>query len=301
MKTNAVSNIIVWFLSCMMSVFAQNDNPEIDVIKLDKRLYKLIIGSVNAVASIGPDGVLLSDSGFEKTAGALKTEMKKLGSGDIRFIINTHWHSDHVGGNKTFGRDATIIAHHNVRKLLSEDQVLEFWQEEYEALPEFARPHLTFSDRLTIHFNGEVIDIIHLPGGHTDGDVIVWFKNSNVLHMGDLLFSNGFPAVDFENGGSVVQFVKNLRWVIKTMPSDVKIIAGHGPDMSIDGLDKYREMLLSTLNIIQGALKNGKGLDEMKQAEILKEWRQWGKGYFTCDEWIEIVYFSLIRNDEKDE
>lgn len=299
MKTNAVSNVIVWFLFCLMSVFAQNDNPEIDVIKLDTHLYKLDIGSVNVVASVGPDGVLLSDSGFEETAGALKTELKKLGSDDIRFTINTHWHSDHVGGNKAFGKDATIIAHHNVRKLLSENQVLEFWQEEYMGLPEYARPHLTFSDKLTIHFNGEVIDIIHLPGGHTDGDVIVWFKNSNVLHMGDLLFSNGFPAVDFENGGSVGHFAENLQRVIKTMPPDVKIIAGHGPDISNEELDAYRRMLLSTLNIIQKALKDGMTLEQMKQAEILKEWNQWGERHFSCDKWIEIVYHSLIRNKGK--
>jgi glyoxylase-like metal-dependent hydrolase (beta-lactamase superfamily II) len=285
----------------LTNLSAQNDIPEIDVMKLDTHLNKLVIGSVNVVASVGQDGVLLSDSGFEDTAEALKTEIKKLGSDDIRFIINTHWHSDHVGGNKAFGKDATIIAHHNVRKLLSEDQALEFWQEEYKALPEYALPHLTFSDRLTIHFNGEAVDIIHLPGGHTDGDIIVYFKKANVLHMGDLLFSNGFPAVDFENGGSVRKFAENLRWMTGNMPPDVKIIAGHGPDMSIDGLDAYREMLLSTLNIIQEALKDGMDLDEMKQAEILKEWQQWGEGYFTCDEWTEIVYSSLTHKNEKDE
>ena len=173
--------IIVTTVSILLfasSLYSQDDLPEIVATRLHTHLYKIAIGSVNAVASVGTDGVLLSDTGFEETAEAVKTELKKLGSDDIKIVINTHWHSDHVGGNLLFGKEATIIAHHNVRRLLSEDQRLPYWQETYKALPEHARPRVTFSQGLTIFFNGEEFEITHFPGGHSDGDAIVYFKNA---------------------------------------------------------------------------------------------------------------------------
>jgi cyclase len=273
--------------------FSQDDLPQIKVTRLHTHLYKMAIGSVNAVASVGPDGVLLSDTGFEETAEAVKAELNKLGSDDIKIVINTHWHSDHVGGNMLFGKEATIIAHRNVRRLLSEDQNLPYWQETYEALPEYARPRITFTQGLTVFFNGEEIEITHFPGGHTDDDAIVYFKNANVVHLGDLLFSDGFPAVDFENGGNVEQFASNLKQIAGMLPSDVKIIAGHGGDYTIKQLGIYADMLLSTLEIIRNEMQKGTSLEDMKASKILRDWETWGKTHFSCDQWIDIVFHSL--------
>jgi glyoxylase-like metal-dependent hydrolase (beta-lactamase superfamily II) len=290
---------IVILLSTLWS--AREKLPEIEVICLSDHLYKLLIGPVSVVASIGPDGVLLSDTGFESTAMLLKSNLKKLGGFHIRYIINTHWHSDHCSGNKVLGKEAAvIIAHENVLKTLSEDQILTvFWQEEHKSFPEYARPNLTFSHRLTVYFNNEQVEIIHFPNGHTDGDAIVYFKKANVVHMGDLLFSNGFPAIDFEHGGNAEQWAKNLQEIIDMMPADVKLIAGHGPDYTLEKLNKYREMILSTVAIVKKEISKGKSLDEMKKDKILTGWEQWANGFFSCNDWIEIVYHSLTIGNVK--
>lgn len=269
------------------------------MICLSDHLYKLQIGHVSVVASIGPDGVLLSDTGFESTAVQLKSNLEKLGGHHIRYIINTHWHSDHCNGNKVLGKEAAvIIAHENVLKTLSEDQFLTvFWQEEHKAFPEYARPNLTFSHRLTVYFNNEQIEIIHFPNGHTDGDAIVYFKKANVLHLGDLLFSIGFPAIDFEHGGNVEQLAINLQKIIDMMPANVTFIAGHGPTYTLEELKKYREMILSTVAIVKKEITKGKTLDEMKKDKILTGWEKWSYGPHDCNSWIEIVYHSLTFNN----
>jgi glyoxylase-like metal-dependent hydrolase (beta-lactamase superfamily II) len=288
--------LIVILLSSLLS--AQEKLPEIKLICLSGHLYKILIGPVSVVASIGPDGVLLSDTGFESTGLLLKSNLKKLGGHHIRYIINTHWHSDHCNGNKVFGKEApVIIAHENVLQTLSEDQILSvFWQEEHKSFPEYARPNITFSHRLTVYFNDEQIKIIHFPNGHTDGDAIVYFKKAKVVHMGDLLFSNGFPAIDFEHGGSAEQWTINLQEIIDMMPADVKFIAGHGPDYTLEKLKKYREMILSTVAIVKKEIEKGRSLDEMKKDKILAGWEEWANGIHSCNEWIEIVYHSLTFN-----
>jgi len=289
---------LILSLLCVVLVFTQSndDDAKARVTKLANNLYKIRFGMINLVASVGPDGVLLSDTAFESMADNIKAELKKLGSDDVNIVINTHWHSDHTDGNKAFGKEATIIAHHNVRKLLSEKQVLEYWGEEHDPLPEYARPHLTFSDRLNIHFNEEDIELTHFPNGHSDGDVIVHFKRNGVVHLGDLLFSDGFPAIDFENGGNAAVWVKNLQKIIAMMPADVKIVAGHGRDYSLEDLKKYHKMMQSTVEIVHGEMERGKRLEEIKNSDILRDWEEWGKAVFPCDKWIEMVFYSLKNN-----
>lgn len=293
MERKIIITTTLIFLVFTSFSFSQDDLPKIEVTRLHTHLYKFTIGSVNAVASVGPEGVLLSDTGFEETAEAVKKELKKLGSDDIKIVINTHWHGDHVGGNHLFGKEATIIAHRNVHKLLSEDQNLPYWQETYKALPEHARPRITFSQGLTVFFNGEEIEVTHFSGGHSDGDAIVYFKNANVAHLGDLLFSDGFPAVDFENGGNVAQFASNLKQIAEMLPSDVKIIAGHGDDYTMKQLETYADMLFSTLEIIRNEMHKGTSLEDIKASKILRDWETWGTTHFSCDRWIDIVFHSL--------
>ncbi len=272
------------------------DDEKAEVTQLSQNLYKIRFGLINLVASVGPDGVLLSDTGFERMAGEIKAELKKLGREDVKIVINTHWHSDHTDGNKVFGEEATIVAHRNVRKLLSEKQASIYWDEEHDPLPEYARPHLTFSDKLNIHFNEEDIELSYFPDGHSDGDVIVHFKKAGVVHLGDLLFSDGFPAIDFENRGNALVWAKNLKKIIKMMPADVKFIAGHGRDYTIKDLKKYHHMMKSTVEIVHNEMEKGKNLEEMKNAGLLKDWEEWGEAIFPCDKWIEMVYHSLKNN-----
>jgi cyclase len=272
--------------------FSQDKFPEIDVRALSPNLYRFSCGVNNWLVLIGPDSVLLSDSAPEIFAEAMKSELKKLGNDDVKFIINTHWHHDHTGGNLIFGEDAIIIAHHTVRKHLLEKQEISLFGEKFKAYPEYACPDLTFHSGLKICFNGEEIDVIHMPNGHTEGDAVVYFRNAKVLHIGDLYVSDHFPSVDYEHGGNVEQLAENLKKIIVMVPSDVKVVSGHLSDATIEDLKTYHNMIIITMEIVRNEMKRGKSLEDMKKNEILREWRDWGK-HVTCDMWIETIYHSL--------
>lgn len=296
MKKNVIFTLLILTIFCINLEATQTKSTErkFEVKKLGNNLYKLFIFPVSVVASVGPDGVLLSDAAYESTAQMLLFELKKLGNNNIKFIINTHWHHDHTGGNKIFGKEAVIIAHYNVTSCLSKDQIL--FGEIYKAYPEYARPDVTFDGKLKIYFNNSIIEIIPLPGGHTQGDVIVYFRNSNVLHIGDIIFADMFPVIELENGASIKQLTENLQKIIEIMPAKVKIIPGHGRDYTIEDLKKYRRMIFKTIDIVKEEMLKGKSLEEMKKENILKDWENWGIGPIKCNDWVEMIYKSLSKN-----
>jgi len=295
-----MKNIITVFLIILLNTLNLQANSEnsFPYTKIGDSIYKIEVNGKSVIASIGSDGVLLCDVGEENEAPQTKSTIQELGGEKIDYIINTHWHVDHSGGNIAFGKDAIIFAHENTRKRLSADKYLKFWEEEHLAFPEYALPDLVFSNRMTLYLNNEEIEIIHLPNGHTDGDVVVYFKNSNILHVGDCLFSNGFPAIDFENGGNVEGFADNLKIITEMMPKDVRIIVSHGPDYTIDDIRKYEKMIRSSLNTIQEAMKNNMSLEAIQQANILDDWQEFNNGYFNFNEWIHIIFQSLIYESE---
>jgi cyclase len=250
--------------------------------------------SFSQIVLVGPDGVLLSDSAPEIYAEAMKSELKKLGNDDVKFIINTHWHHDHTDGNLLFGRDATIIAHNSVREDLAIRKQISLFDEFYKAYPEYALPNLTFTTSLQIYFNDEVITIKHFPGGHTGGDAVVYFKKADVIHVGDMIVMNHFPSIDFDNGGDVEKLVENLKTIISEMSPDTKIISGHLRDANKQHLIEYCDMILSTIAIVKEEMKMDASLKDMQEKEILKDWKDWGK-HITCDMWIETIYECMKR------
>lgn len=266
--------------------------------QIGENLYKIEVENTSIVASIGADGLLLSDVGRERGAVKLRSTIKELGGDKVKIVINTHWHNDHTGGNKVFGHEALIIAHKNVRNALSKDKYLEFWDEVHPAFPRYALPEITFSDCVSLHFNGEDIEIIHLPGGHTDGDAMVYFTKSKVLHAGDCIFSNGFPAIDFEMGGSVDGFANNLNTIVDIMPPDVRIVIGHGPDYTIEEVKEYESMVQSSLNLVRDAMNQGMSVKDMQQAGLLNRWEKYSNGFFSLNEWINMIYQSLAFRTE---
>jgi glyoxylase-like metal-dependent hydrolase (beta-lactamase superfamily II) len=247
----------------------------------------------NIGVSVGPDGALLVDDQFAPLADKIRAALAGMVEGEIelKFVLNTHWHGDHTGGNVEFGPEAPIIAHANVRKRLAARQETAFGVTEPSA-PE-ALPVITFGDSVSIHFNGEEIRAIHLPHGHTDGDAVVYFTGSNVVHMGDDFFSGRFPFVDLSSGGSVQGLVVAVRSVLEQLPPDVKIIPGHGPLSGREDLRAFLQMLEESLGVVSAGIEAGKGLEELQAAGMPDRWADWGGGFIDSDRWIEILYRSL--------
>lgn len=289
-----MKKLLVLFLIFPLFSFSQQDLSEVKVktTEIAPDLHRIYIGDgVAMLAYFSEEEVLLVDAAYERTSEKVMDKLKELGNAHIRFIINTHYHGDHTGGNKAFGRDVPIISHHYVKDLLSKDRGE--GDQKQKAFPEYARPDLTFSDSLAITFNGQTISLIHLPGGHTAGDILVYFTEAGVLSMGDLLFAGKFPYVDIPHGGNALQYIKHVKWITETFPEDIKIIGGHGPVYQLDQLREYCNTLEKTVQVIRQAKKDGQSLEQMKENKILKDWKEFGTGFISEGFWIETVYNSL--------
>jgi len=289
--------IIVLLLAFPVLAIAQDDfsKVEIKATKVSGNVYMLEGSGGNIGVSVGVDGILIVDDEFAPLAEKIKAALKNLGEGKLKFILNTHWHVDHTGGNAPLGKEATIIAHDNVRKRLSTEQRLEFFKQTVPASPSEAWPVITFDQSLSVHFNGEEIKVIHFPHGHTDGDSVIFFTTSNVVHMGDDFFAGRFPFVDLDSGGSVQGMAKNVGEIIPKLPAGVKLIPGHGPISTIDDLKAYHRMLLATTEIVRKKIAAKKSLERVKKEGLPAEWKSWGEGFIKTDQWLELVYRSLTK------
>ena len=274
---------------------AQQDMSDVEITAtyVAGNVYMLQGRGGNIGVSVGPDGALLVDDQFAPLADRIRAALAGMVEGDIdlKFVLNTHWHGDHTGGNVEFGPEAPIIAHANVRKRLATRQERALGVS--EPSPPDALPVITFADSISIHFNGEEIRAIYLPHGHTDGDAVVYFSGSNVVHMGDDFFSGRFPFVDLSSGGSVQGLVVAVRSVLEQLPPDVKIIPGHGPLSGREDLEAYLEMVEESLGLVSAGIEAGRGLKELQAEGMPDRWADWGGGFINSDRWIEILYRSL--------
>jgi glyoxylase-like metal-dependent hydrolase (beta-lactamase superfamily II) len=266
---------------------------QIKTTKIAGNVYLLEGAGGNIGVSVGEDGILIVDDQFAPLAEKIRASLKSLNQGRLRFILNTHWHFDHTGGNAVFGSEASIIAHDNVRKRMSTEHRSEFFKSTTPASPKQALPVITFDRSLTVHFNGEEIRAIHFPQGHTDGDSVIFFTKSNVVHLGDDFFSGSFPFVDLESGGSVEGLTKNIAELITKIPADAKLIPGHGPISTLDDLKTYHRMLVETTAIVRDQIAAGKSLAQIKTEGLPSEWDSWGKAFIKTDMWLELVHSSL--------
>jgi glyoxylase-like metal-dependent hydrolase (beta-lactamase superfamily II) len=289
-----ILGILIISVYSMQPAAAQDfSKVEIKVTKVAGNVYMLEGSGGNIGVSVGPDGILIVDDQFAPLADKIKAALKTLGDGKLKFVLNTHYHGDHTGANAAFGPDALIIAQENVRKRLSTEQVSKFFKRTTPASPKEALPVVTFDHAVSVFFNGEEIKVVHFPHSHTDGDSIVYFTNSNVIHMGDNFFNPRFPVVDLEAGGNVVGMAKTVGEVISSLPQGVKIIAGHGPLSDAEGLKAFHRMLVETTDIVRKKKKAGKSLEKIKAEGLPPEWKSWGDGYIKTDLWLELVYNSL--------
>jgi cyclase len=278
---------------------SQNDFSQVEIKtqRVAGNIYMLEGAGGNIGVTAGPDGVLIVDDQFAPLAAKIRAALKPLGTGQLRFVLNTHWHGDHTGSNAAFGREATIVAHANVRRRLAvESRVL---GQTVPPSPAEALPVITFDNTVSIHFNGEEVRLVHFPAGHTDGDSVVYFTGANVIHMGDHFFTNRFPFVDLENGGSVEGFTRNVADIMAKAPAGVKIIPGHGPLSTIEDLRTFHAMLVETTALVRERLRRGRTLEQAKAEGLPEKWKVWGTGFINTERWIEIVYTSLRRDAEK--
>jgi len=290
----------VFLLVIVSLLFAATGSAQTDFTKVQMKATK-VAGNVwmlegaggNIGVSVGDDGLLIVDDQFAPLADKIRAALKGIADKKLHFILNTHWHGDHTGGNVVFGPEATIIAHDNVRKRLATEQKSTVFNTTTPPSPKEALPVITFDQTLTVHFNGEDIRAIHYPKGHTDGDSVIFFSASNVVHLGDDFFAGRFPFVDLESGGSVEGLVKNIGEIITKIPADAKLIPGHGPISTLDDLKSYHRMLQQTTEIVRGKISAGKTLDQIKSEGLPAEWAPWGTGFIKTDRWVETIYKSL--------
>ncbi len=247
----------------------------------------------NIGVSVGEDGLLMIDDQFAPLADKIQAALKSFNKGPLKFILNTHWHGDHTGGNHIFSRLAPIISHTNVRNRLT--QTIKRGKRVYKPRPKEALPVVTFDESLSIHFNGEEIKVIHYPAGHTDGDSVIFFTKSNVVHMGDHMFSGMFPFVDLATGGDVVGYTKNVAAIMSKIPADAKIIPGHGPLSGLKELKTFHEMLTETTAIVRTQIRAEKTLKQIKAKGLPGKWKSWAWGFVNEERWIATVYSSVTK------
>jgi glyoxylase-like metal-dependent hydrolase (beta-lactamase superfamily II) len=265
----------------------QEDDVTIASTRVAGNVYMLEGRGGNIGACVGPEGILIIDDQFAPLAEKIRAALRALDPGPIEFILNTHYHGDHVGGNPVFGKEGTIIAHENVRRRVSVRQ--EDGDRVREPLDPEGWPVVTFEDAVTVHFNGEDIRFFHLPAGHTDGDALVHFPKANVLHMGDLLFSGRFPYVDEAGGGTIDGYVANLAWVLEHMPRDTKIIPEHGPLSTMEDVARLRDVIVETRDYVRAQLKSGKSVDDIQKAGLPEKYASFASDFITADRWIETL------------
>ncbi len=273
--------------------FESGQDVTVKTTKVRGNVYMLQGRGGNIGALVGMEGILLVDDDYKSVSEKLSAALKELGSATPRYIFNTHWHADHTENNQFFGHDSVIIAHTNVRKRLS--QVNTVFGEQVQPYAAYAWPMITYTESMSVYINGEEVRAVHYPNGHTDGDTVLFFKNANVVHLGDDFFAGRFPFVDLDSGGSVQGMINNVATLITQIPADAKLIPGHGPLSTLDDLKAYHQTLVETSQIVQKEMKQKKSLDEIKKAGLPEKYKEWGSGFIKTDLWIETIYKSYSK------
>ena len=303
-STKKICAVILVFLFATV-VFAQQDfsKVEIKVTKVSGNIYMLEGAGGNIAASVGDDGIVIVDDQFAPLAEKIQAALKGITDKPVRFIINTHYHGDHTGGNEAFSNaGSTVIAQDNVRKRLESGGTAGNGgsiKMENKPASKATLPIITFENDVTVHLNGEDIRALHFPAGHTDGDAVIFFPKNNVVHMGDDFVRYGFPFIDVASGGSVQGMISAMEKAIAMLPPDVKVIPGHGALSNLDDVRAFVKMLKETSAVVQAAIDRHQTLEQMKQGKILAPWERFSGSFINTDAFIETLYNSLTGQKGK--
>lgn len=270
---------------------------EIQVEPVGDGVWMLTGQGGNVGIAAGPDAVFIVDDQFAPLTERISAAIRQLGFGDVDFVLNTHWHADHTGGNENLGRaGALIVAHRNVRERMSTDQFLEAMNRTVEASPPEALPVVTFTNDVAFHINGDDIEAIHVPAAHTDGDALVVFRRANVIHMGDTFFAGRYPFIDLSSGGSIDGVIAAAEAAMALADENTRFIPGHGPLSSLDDLESYREVLSTVRQRVAEMIDEGMSEDDVVAAAPSAEWDEaWGGGFIGPEAFLRSVYRSLME------
>lgn len=296
-KTGLFRGIIASVGLLALPVIAQQDfsTVEIETTELSGGVYMLTGRGGNIGVSVGDDGVFVIDDQFAPLSEKILASIGKLSDKPVSYVINTHWHGDHTGGNENFGAaGAVVVAHENVRERMSTKQFMKAFGREVPASPDTALPVVTFSDSVNFYFNETQIQVMHIPLAHTDGDSMVLFTEANVLHMGDTFFNGFFPFIDTSSGGSLEGVIGAAEKALSLVDDDTKIIPGHGPLSNKSDLENYLAMLNEVKSIMSPLVSSGQTRKDIVAANPLEEvGKTWGNGFMKTDVFTGIVVDAM--------
>jgi glyoxylase-like metal-dependent hydrolase (beta-lactamase superfamily II) len=272
-------------------------NVQIQTEKVADNVFMLIGAGGNIGVSAGKDCVLMIDTSYAPLTNKIKAAIATVSGKSIQYVVNTHWHQDHTGGNENFIKaGATVVAHENVRKRVSTEQFVKLLNKTVPPLPASALPVITFSKDVTFHLNGNEIFIFHIERAHTDGDAIVHFKKSNVIHTGDIYFNGIYPFIDLSAGGSINGMIAAVERILLLCDRNTKVIPGHGHLSDKAELEEYLKMLVAVRDRITREIKAGKPLEAVIASQPTRDLDQvWGKGFMKPEQFVRIVYDSLVN------
>jgi len=291
------------FLGCLLassfslSAMAQQDFSQVKITttEVTPGIYVLQGYGGNIGLSVGDDGVFMIDDQFAPLTEKIQQAIAALTEQPVRFLINTHWHIDHAGGNENFGKGGVIIvAHENVRKRLKSGQFVVPFNADIPPAPEIALPVVTFDEGITFHWNDETIEVVHPVPGHTDGDAVIYFKSANVVHAGDLFWNGLYPVIDGSSGGSTTGVISGVEALLERIDSDTRIIPGHGPVGNKADVRSYLVMLQSSYSLIKSLKDQGKTIEQIVEARPTAEFdEKWGAAILNPEQWVMTVYSTL--------
>ncbi|MDY6781668.1 MAG: MBL fold metallo-hydrolase [Cyanobacteriota bacterium] len=292
----AISSAIAFTMPAF-SQFRDFDEVQIETLPLGDGIYMLVGEGGNIGVSAGEDGIFLIDDQFAPLTEKIFDALGEISDEPVRFLINTHWHFDHTGGNENLGEaGVVIVAHDNVRKRMSAGQFSEVLNREFPASPDAALPVITFNDTVTFHLNGETIEAFHVDAAHTDGDSIIHFKEANVVHAGDTYFNGSYPYIDVESGGSLEGTISAVEGMLAFVDEETQIIPGHGPLSNQEELMVYLEMLKAVHDRVKAAIEQGMSMEEFIASNPTADFDPvWGQGFLKPEQFLQIVYNDLAQ------
>ena len=294
---------VIFCVLLPMAIAQENTTVEIVVSQIADHIYVLSGPGGNIGLSVGDDAVFLIDDKYAPVIPAIKKAVAKVTDRPVSVILNTHWHGDHTGGNEDFRSDgAIIISHDNVRKRMSTEQFRSVFNRTTPASPDAALPIVTFDDGLTLHINNDVIQAMHVPHAHTDGDTILKFQNANVVHTGDIVFNGVYPYIDVDSGGSVLGIINAVELIIAMSDDDTVFIPGHGSITATrDDLRVYLSMLVTVRDRVSQMITDGKTIEEVQASDASAEYdAEWTWNFINPELFKKLVYLSLAPSGEPD-